>query len=427
MEVVQHSAAPARLVSQHFAAATLYLVAGALGVIWIAPELAHGMYLAPRVAAVTHLFTLGWLTLTILGALGQLLPMALGAPIRSLWLARAALWILAPGVAVFAAGVATAATPLLVAGVVCVALGVLLAVTHVGTTLVRSRARDVTWTAIALGTAFLASTLGLGLVLAHNLHSGFVAAARVRILAAHLHVALVGWALIIVVGVSRRLLPMFLVAQNADARWTRRALVLLTAGVPVLATGLVAASAVANWLGAILLALGTGAYLWQALLFYRARTRRTLDVGMRFVVAGLPFFGAAVMVGPVVLALGGAHGRWATGYVVTALLGGFVPFVTGFLYEIVPTLAWTARFAGRLNRGRVPAVTQLYSWPLAMVQLTMTIAGVVLMLGGIAAAASIVVRAGALLFLTAMLVFGSQVARMWWGTPTGPRSSPKPS
>lgn len=416
--------APSRLVMQHFLASTLYLVAGALGLVWIAPELAHGMYLAPRVAGVTHLFTLGWLTLTILGALGQLLPMALGAPIRSLRLARASFWTLAPGVGLFAVGVATAIAPLLVLGVACVALGVTLAVAHVAATLAGGRSRDATWTAVALGIAFLASTLALGLVLSDNLHTGLVASARVRILAAHFHVAVVGWAMIIVVGVSRRLLPMFLVAHAADARWTRRALIALALGVPVLATGLVAAIPPASWAGAALLDLGVAAFLWQALLFYRNRTRPTLDVGMRFVAAGLPFFGAAAIVGPIVLALGGAHGRWGTAYVVAGLLGGFVPFVTGFAYEIVPTLAWTARFAGRLNRGRVPSVAELYSRPLAMAQLTMCVGGVVLMLAGIATAVTIGVRAGAMVFLIAALVFCYQIARMWWGPATAPRSSP---
>ena len=44
----------------------LYLVAGAVGLVWIAPELAIGAYPSPHVAGVTHLFTLGWLTTTIL-------------------------------------------------------------------------------------------------------------------------------------------------------------------------------------------------------------------------------------------------------------------------------------------------------------------------------------------------------------------------
>ena len=71
-----------RLPGQHFAAALFYLVTGAVALVWIAPELAIGAYPSPHVAGITHLFTLGWLTTTIFGALYQLLPVALGAPLR---------------------------------------------------------------------------------------------------------------------------------------------------------------------------------------------------------------------------------------------------------------------------------------------------------------------------------------------------------
>src|SRR6185369_5849871 len=92
------------LVGAHFGAATLYLTAGALGLVWVAPELAIGAYPSPQVAGVTHLFTLGWLTMMIFGALHQLLPVGLGAPMRSLRVGQLSFWCFAPGVALFAAG-----------------------------------------------------------------------------------------------------------------------------------------------------------------------------------------------------------------------------------------------------------------------------------------------------------------------------------
>ena len=95
-----------RLTGLHLAAAMAFLVAGAAGLLWIAPLLAAGGFLDARVAGVTHLFTLGWLTTTILGALYQLLPVALGAPIRSVRAGYVSLVLHVPGVALFAYGVA---------------------------------------------------------------------------------------------------------------------------------------------------------------------------------------------------------------------------------------------------------------------------------------------------------------------------------
>ncbi|MEO6866187.1 MAG: hypothetical protein ABI229_12085, partial [Gemmatimonadaceae bacterium] len=95
-----------RLPGEHFAAALVFLSVGAIGLIWIAPELSAGLYLSPHVAGVTHCFTLGWLSMTIFGALYQLLPVALGVSIRSERAGHVSFWTFAPGVALFASGVA---------------------------------------------------------------------------------------------------------------------------------------------------------------------------------------------------------------------------------------------------------------------------------------------------------------------------------
>lgn len=60
----------------------LFLVLGGLGLVVVAPDLAGGPFLSPRVVAVTHLFTLGWITTSIMGALYQPLPVALGESVR---------------------------------------------------------------------------------------------------------------------------------------------------------------------------------------------------------------------------------------------------------------------------------------------------------------------------------------------------------
>jgi hypothetical protein len=401
-----------RLAAEHFVAATLYLLAGALGLLWVAPGLAAGAYLSPHVAGVTHLFTLGWLTMTVFGALCQLLPVALGTPVRSTRLAHAGFWAFAPGVGLFAAGVATSQVALHHAGILLVATGILLVLANVGGALPRARTRDVTWAAIALALGFLASTLVLGIVLLHNLHTGFIGGARVRVLATHLHVAIVGWLLLMIVGVSHRLLPMFLLSHGADASWTRRALALLASGVVVLGTGLTLQQPAAAWTGALLLLGGLGCFFRQAYAFYRARVRRKLDVGMRFVATALAFLAASAILGVAVLASGASHPRLATAYVITGLLGGIVLYVIGFLYKIVPLLAWTARFRGRMGKEPVPTVAQLYSARLGYVQLGLMTGGVAILSAGIAAGSAHAARCGAVLFLGGVLVFLGQLGRV---------------
>lgn len=425
-----------RLQALHFTAAIAYLIAGGVGLVWVAPDIAMGAFAAPRVAGITHLFTLGWLTMTIFGALYQLLPVALGAPIRSRAVAHASFWTFAPGVAFFAAGVATGGGALQHMGIALVSTGVLLAVGNFAATLAGKPAdtRDVTWAGMALATAFLASTLVLGIVLLHNLHTGFIAAARVRVLAMHLHVAAVGWVLMMIVGVSHRLLPMFLLAHGANTRWTRHALALLTTGVLSLTAGLYTQLAAVTWLGAVLMMGGVGCYIRQVYAFHRVRIRKRLDPGMRFVAVALGFLVAGALTGPFALATGVAHPRVATAYVLLGLLGGLVLYVIGFFYKIVPLLAWTHRYGGRSGRGdeKLPTVADMFSPRVALVQLVLMAAGVLLLLGGIVvsslAALGVVVdagtaatvsahvaRCGAVLFLVGSLLFAGQITRVVFG------------
>lgn len=412
-----------RLSGEHFAAATAFLVAGAIGLVWVAPDLTFGNYLSPRAAAVTHLFTLGWLTLTIFGALSQLLPVALGAPLFSPKLGHTAFWSFVAGVPLLAIGIAGNRMPLLATGGTLVGIGVLLAVGNVVVTLSRGRTRDVTWGGIAIGVTYLTAALVFGLVLARNLGTGFIAAARIRILAAHLHIAIVGWAMIVIVGVSNRLLPMFLLAHGADRRWGRRALACLAAGVPLFALGMVGPWPAVAWLGTFLLECGIWGFFRQAHAFYRVRVRKQLDIGMRFARASLGFFAAAAVMGPLLLALGGAHTRLGAAYVTCGLLGGIVMFVTGFLYKIVPLLSWTARFGGRIGQEVLPTAADLYSARIARVQLVLSELGIVILLLGIAAASGLVARAGSSLFLVGILLFTYQLMCVRWRTPPTPRST----
>lgn len=400
------------LAGEHFAAAILFLAMGAMGLVWIAPELAIGAYPSPHIAGITHLFTLGWLTTTIFGALYQLLPVALGAPLRSVRAGHASFWTFVPGVALFASGVAMNVTMLHHAGIALIAVGIVVAVTNIASSLPRARSRDVTWWAVAVALSFLASTLVLGVVLLHNMHTGFLAGARVRVLIVHLHVALVGWALIMMVGVSHRLLPMFLLSHSADTRWTKRAIVLLGSGVLVLCVGLDTRVPPVTWAAVVLLQGGVGCFVWQAHSFYRARVRRQIDIGMRFAASALGFLIVSALLGAAVLARGIAHPRLATVYVMVGLLGGIVLYVVGFFYKIVPLLAWTVRYRDRLGKGTAPTVAATYSSRVAHVQLALMALGVTALAVGTGTGSVHVVRGGAVLFLSGVLLFGSQIVRV---------------
>jgi hypothetical protein len=405
------TAPPFLLPGEHFAAALLFMLAGSAGVVLISGDLANGAYLSPRVAGVTHLFTLGWITTSIMGALYQFLPVTLGKPIRSVRLAHASFALYVPGLCAFVGGLVVFRTTLMLAGAATFGTGVLLFVGNVAATLRASERRDVTWWALACAAAFLVITLVLGLALAGNLRWGYLGAGRGTSLGVHLHVALAGWVLLVMIGVGHRLLPMFLLSHGAGDRFAKAAVALVAAGAGVLAFLHHGPRLVSFWLPAVLMASGCAAFLLQARAFYARRHRRVLDPGMRLAAAALSLLGVALVLAmPVLLSV--ANARLSTAYVLSVLLA-FSLFVAAHYYRIVPFLVWYHRFGPLAGRRPVPRVSELYSArtaTAAAAALTIGAAGLVCaVLVGVPALA----RTSALVFACGVVIESAQMMTLW--------------
>lgn len=400
---------PFRLPGSHFGAALGFLVLGGVGLVLAAPLLADGVFLAPRVTAVTHLFTLGWITTSIMGALYQLLPVALHREVRWPGAAQATLFLHAPGLLLFVAGLAGGPTAWTVAGASLLAAGFAVFVTNLAVTLRRSPQRDLTWWALALAHAFLVLTVLLGWTLSANLRWSFLGNERLVALGTHLHVALVGWVLLVVVGVGHRLLPMFLLSHGADERPARWAVGLLASGTALLFALHHVPGAWARQLpGGVMLA-GMAAFLVQVRAFYRARKRPVLDAGMRSVVLAVLVLAAAAVLGGVLLAVGLRSPALATTYGVLLVLGLSL-FVAAHYYKIVPFLVFYHRFGPLAGREKVPTVAELYSGAWAWRAGLLLAVGVVALALGVALGNEPLTRGGAALFLAGALVEAVQMA-----------------
>lgn len=406
---------PFLLPGEHFTAATLFLILGAIGTIVVAPELAAGAYPSVRVVSVTHLFTLGWITTSIMGALYQFLPVALGEPIRSIRTGHLTFALYVPGLAAFVTGLWLGATAVMLAGAITFGSALLLFALNLGATLRRAPRRDVTWWALAGADLFLTVTVVLGLTLAGDLRWAYLGAARFTALGTHLHVALGGWVLLVMVGVAQRLLPMFLLSHGAGDRCAKAAVGLIAGGAAVLAVGHHGPPLISRWLPAVLLASGLVSFLCQARQFYRHRHRPALDPGLRLAASAMGLLSVAlVLAGPVVL--GAASPRLATAYVLVLVLGISL-FVAAHYYKIVPFLVWYHRFGPLAGKRPVPRVSDLYSARTATAASALLVAGVVTLTGAVAFGIPTAVRIGAVVLTVGVLVEGGQMLALARRTP----------
>lgn len=404
---------PAALPASHFVAAFGCLALGAAGLVLAAPDLAAGAYLAFPVVAVTHLFTLGWITVSIMGVLYQFLPVGLNVSIASVATARATLGALLPGVVFFVVGAAVARPGLSRVGALLLAAAILAFAGNIGVTLARAQTRGVTWWGVAIGTANLVGVLALGIALAVNLETGFMTASRLSVGAAHAHLALLGWVLPIVVGVGHRLLPMFLLSPGTDRRPAAAALVCLGMGAPVLAAGLGLERPGLAWPGAALAYAGLLAWLLQAALYFRHRRLPRLDASMRLAAAGALGVAGAALAAPALLAVGRGHTGLVTAYGLLALLGVSL-FVMGHYYRIVPHFVWRYRYMPLVGSAPVPRPTEMVAPRVAGAAAWLLGAGAALLVAGALAGAAPAARAGASLFAGGALLAAVQMTTIAW-------------
>lgn len=397
---------PLRLPGEHFAAAMCFLVAGALGVVWVGPTLAVGAYASPRVVGVTHLFTLGWLTTSIMGALYQFLPVALGQPIASERVAHATFALHVPGVAMLVLGVMRGNGALLPGGIAALVTGLVLFLVNLGVTLRRAERRDVTWWAISGAAVFLGVTLVLGAALGVNLRTGFLGGVRPLALGTHLHIALAGWVLLVMVGVSQRLLPMFLLSHGGREHFAKYAVALLGSGAAMLSV-LHHLPVVGRELPALCIAAGVVAFLLQAREFYRRRHRPALDPGLRLAAAALGMLALALPVAAVVLA-GGGTASVDTAYVMLVVLACAL-FVAAHFYKIVPFLVWNRHFGPLAGTRPLPRVADLYSQPVANGATALLVVGVATLVVSVGAGIAPAVRVGGVVFVAGVVTEAAQM------------------
>ena len=341
------------------ATAALAYVLAAFGVVALAPELA-GHYYHPRLLALTHAVTLGWITVSIMGASYQLIPIVLGQPVWSERMARGQFWILAVGIAGMVAHFAMGTWPGLALAALLLVAGIALHLVNMAMTLRGVRRWTFTARTVVLGYAGLALTALFGLTLAVNHLRPFLPGAFLSTLHAHIHLALLGWVAPLVFGVTARVYPMFLLAPEPGERTARIQFWGLAGGVPILVAGLLTAPALILP-GALAVGGAMAAHVAAVWAMARGSRRPALDWGLRFTLTAVGFLLPALALG-----LGFAFdllagSRLALAYAVLALGGWISLTIAGMMLKIVPFLVWFHVYGPRVGRARIPTMAQLSS------------------------------------------------------------------
>jgi len=398
---------PKVVVPHYVAAAGGFITLGILLILFRQDLLGH--YFHPHLFALTHVAVLGWMTMIIIGALYQLVPVILNTPLHSERIAKWTFWIFLVAIIGLTVGFLgsffSIVVPLFASftyiGLLLFSYNIIKSISHASTFTMSAQfvISSIFW-------LFLTATFGL--MMAYNLSLNFLGHQSLAFLKIHIHLGLIGWFLQLVIGVSTTLLPMFFVSHTPTHKKLKAAFWLLNAGLITLTTNWITISDSGLSIGSWIIIV-TGIFFYVSYVFesYQKRIRK-LDIGMQVSVLAFP-----ALLLPLILALYVlGQGSGIILYGITALTVFFFPLILGQTYKTLPFIIWLDRYQKFVGRQKTPMPGDLYSTLIAQIHMWSYGFGLAAILLGIGLRQNTLLLTGALLFLITALFYAFNIYKM---------------
>lgn len=367
MNVSPDFSLPIRTVAPYFIGGIVFNILAMLSLTGGEASMALNDY---RVLGWVHLYLIGFVMMSIIGAMGQM-----SVVVGEVYHAYPDLfrWIfplLGIGTAMLSAGFYGNPQWMMVGGALLLgALG--LFGTNLFFTLRRSRRRTAIIRSMQWSTFFL----GIGLLIGLAMASGYAGMSTLEASGfrnAHVFALIGGYVMINIMGVSTVLLPMFGACDRpADNDYT------IGFAMMSAAVGMMVVSLWIPWLSIVSFVVAMGSVIYYMIRVYRVFTskkRPYSDIWERSVAVAFVSLLAAVVCGMYGVVYESEQGIKIAFWLFASGFLGFL--ISAHLYKIVPFLVWFERFAPLIEERAVPPMHELLPKRLAALQWATAIIGV---------------------------------------------------
>ncbi len=337
---------------------------------------------APETLILVHVVAIGWLSLLISGALIQFVPVLVAKPLVHPELPVVALTLLVLGLASLVlgflgmAGHSVGSIPWLPLGAVGLTSGFVLNLWNLGRTIWAARPINLPARFVVAGLLSLAGAAAFGTIFAFTLGGWTTNPMLIRLtsqgIPLHAGLGLGGWLTFTAMGVSYRLLAMFMLAPEAEHRTSRLALLAGSASILTLLVGgplcllVFGQNATHPLLVAFGLAIVSLAlYGYDIARLYRTRKRRKLELNARISAWALGILGLSALLLLTATVLGEIN-RGIGAIAFLFAFGWLTALGLAKLYKIVAFLTWLECYGPLLGKRPTPRVQDLADEPRAL-------------------------------------------------------------
>lgn len=371
-------------------------------------------YFHPHILAVTHVMALGWGTMMILGASHQLVPVLIEHSLYSNKLAYSSFILAAAGIPMLAYGfyVFDMGWPSKWGGRL-VLLSILSYVINLFISISKSKRRNVHAIFILTASIWLFLTAFIGLALVYNFTFPYLPKETLQYLPLHAHAGVIGWFLLLVIGVGSRLIPMFLISKYSN-KYLLWVIYILVNGGLLSFLGLFLYFPDSTYhlfpVLTVLMALVLfGHYCYRS---YNLRIRRQVDEQMK-----ISLLSVLLMLLPFVFLVS------ITGWLLSdnlntqlVLIYGFIIFfgwitliIFGMTFKTLPFIVWNKVYHAKAGLGKTPNPKDLFNNRVFIIMAMSYLAGFILFITGIYLADVYVLTFAAAILIVAALLYNWNV------------------
>lgn len=370
-----------------------------------------GHYFHPKLLAITHITTLGWISMVIIGSLYQLAPVISNSKLYSINLAYYAYGLILTGALSLAIAFWTFNIGLLIQiASVILLFGISLFLLNIYLTVQRSKEKNIESDFIISSVLWFWFTAFLGCLLAFNFRLTFLPKEHLYFLKIHAHIGLVGWFLCLIIGVASKLIPMFLISGKLNDKLLNYSYYLLNIGL----LGFIIDSLFFNglnrsgiYVGFIIVALILFIiYITEAFL---KRLKKNLDIGLKHT-----FLSFLLICIPMILWLMIKTNfidnpklilQLSTALGFSIMFGFITLLILGQTFKNLAFISWLKKYQGYTGKSKTPLPKDLYSETIAKTQLYLFLTGYFITLSGIITSKSIFLLAGCFFLVGAAVMY----------------------
>ncbi|MBJ7881964.1 hypothetical protein [Gelidibacter salicanalis] len=373
-------------------------------------------YFNPPTLAITHTMALGWGTMIILGASHQLFPVMIEGKLHSNLLAYLSFVFAAIGIPLlvfafyeFNMGVVA------MIGAILINLSVISYLANLWLSIYHSKSRNVHAVFAFTSVLYLFMTTLLGLLLVWNFSTNVLSQSSIDFLSLHAHLGIIGWFLLMIIGVGSRLIPMFLISKYENQKRLWLVYVLINLGlISFIIMFFLSVKVELYFIPIVLIGLSVILFGNHIYWSYTKRIRKKVDeqVKISILSVALTIVPVIVLIAIIIMFATVSSSQLVMLYGFTIFFGWITTIILGMTFKTLPFIVWNRVYSRIAGLGKTPNPKELFNNKIFIMNGVVYLVGFIIFGLGIVLTNVLLLNIGAVFLLITAVLYNFNVFKI---------------